>query len=137
MILILIFIFIVTSTLKNKESEKDYITYIAVNELEEKIKNKDDFVLVFTQEGCSHCATYHNVINSVAKDYDFNIYDINLSDVKKDDIAVLNKIASINGTPTTLFYIDGEELTTLNRISGSTSKTKLVEKLKKMGYIKE
>lgn len=137
LILILIFSFIVTSTLKRKENKKDYITYISITELKDKIKNKDDFILVFTQDGCGHCATYHDVINSVVKEYDINIYDINLTEVKDDDIADLNKIASISGTPTTLFYIDGEEQTTLNRINGSTSKTNLVNKLKKMGYIKE
>jgi len=137
LILILIFTLIVTSTLKRKESKKDYITYITVNELQEKIRNKDDFVLVFTQEGCTHCASYHEVINSVVKEYNVKIYDINLTDVKDEDIADLNKIASISGTPTTLFYIDGQEQTTLNRINGSTSKTNLVSKLKKMRYIKE
>lgn len=137
LILILIFTLIIIATLRNKEAKKDYITYISVSELKNKIKNKDDFILVFTQEGCGHCATYYEVINSVAKEYDVTIYDINLTEVKKDDVADLNKIASISGTPTTLFYIDGEEQTTLNRINGSTSKTNLVDKLKKMGYIKE
>ena len=136
LLLILIFSFIVASTLKRKENKKDYITYINVSELKEKIKNKDDFILVFTQEGCGHCATYHDVINDVVKEYDIEIYDINLTNVKDKDTADLNKIASISGTPTTLFYINGEEQTTLNRINGSTSKTKLVNKLKKMGYIK-
>ena len=136
-LLLVIFVYIVHSTLKDKESKKDYITYITINELKEKIKNKDNFVLVFTQEGCSHCSTYHEVINNVAKEYDIKIYDINLTDVKNEDVADLNKIATISGTPTTLFYINGEEQTTLNRINGSISKTNLVNKLKKMGYIKE
>ena len=137
-VLLLIFSFIVFLTIKERNDKtKDLITYLSVNELKEKIKNKDDFVLVFTQEGCSHCNTYHEVLNSVLKDYEVELYDLNLTDVKDNEITELNKIASINGTPTTLFYIDGEEQTTLNRINGSTSKTNLVNKLKKMGYIKE
>ena len=136
-ILLIVFVFIVSTTIKMKNEQKNYITYISVSKLQEKINNKDDFVLVFTQDGCSHCATYYEVINSVAKDYDLKIYDINLTDVKDKDIETLNSIVHFSGTPTTLFYIDGEEQTTLNRINGSTSKTNLINKLKKLGYIKE
>lgn len=136
-VLILIFSIIVYLTLKKDESEKDYIVYINVNELKEKINNKDDFILVFTQDGCGHCQTYHGVINSVSEKYNIKIYDVNLTSLEKDEINEVNKIASINGTPTTLFFKDGEEITTLHRINGQTSENKLVKKLKQLGYIKE
>ena len=135
-LLLLLFIFIVYDTLKRKDTNKDYITYINVSKLEEKIKNKDDFILVFTQEGCSHCTTYHDVINQVIKEYDITIYDINLTKLKESEIETLNNLVHISGTPTTIFYIDGEEQTTLNRINGSASKDDLVKKLKKLEYIK-
>lgn len=120
----------------NKKENKS-ITYINVSKLKEKINNKEDFVLVFTQEGCGHCESYYPVIESVAKKYNVKIYNINLTSLEKNEINEVNKIASINGTPTTLFFINGEEQTTLNRINGDTTEQKLVKKLKKLGYIKE
>ena len=138
-ILILTFSGVIYYSIKkdNDGKEKDYITYINVKELKNKINNKDDFVLVFTQEGCSHCESYYPIINNVSKNFDIKIYDINLTDLNTEEINELNKIASINGTPTTLFFIDGEEQTTLNRINGQTTEEKLVTKLKKLGYINE
>lgn len=118
------------------KTNKNNVVFIDVEQLEEKIKNKDSFVLVFTQDGCSHCQTYAPVLESVSKKYDIKIYDLNLTKVKSADISRVNTIASISGTPTTVFYKNGEEETTLNRINGDTSESKLVEKLKKLGYIK-
>lgn len=118
------------------KTSKSNVVFIDVEQLEEKIKNKDSFVLVFTQDGCSHCQTYAPVLESVSKKYDIKIYDLNLTKVKSADISRVNTIASISGTPTTVFYKNGEEETTLNRINGDTSESKLVEKLKKLGYIK-
>ena len=103
---------------------------------EQKINNKDSFVLVFTQDGCSHCESYAPVLKEVSNKYNIKIYDLNLTKVKSTDIAKVNAIASISGTPTTIFYKNGEEETTLNRISGDTTSDKLIAKLQKLEYIK-
>lgn len=121
----------------NKSSNKSKnIIFIDVNKLEEKIKNKDTFILVLTQDGCSHCESYAPILEQVAKKYNIEIYNINLTNVKKEDVPKLNAIANVNGTPTTIFFTDGIEKTTLNRINGDISEDKLVKKLKKLGYIK-
>lgn len=122
-------------TSNNVQSDGNII-YIDVNQLEQKIKNKDSFVLVFTQDGCSHCKSYAPVLEEVSKKYNIKIYDLNLTKVKSTDIARVNAIASISGTPTTVFYKNGEEETTLNRINGDTTSDKLIAKLQKLGYIK-
>jgi predicted bacteriocin transport accessory protein len=128
-------IFFIANKTSNKNSASDNVVFIDVSTLEKKIENKDTFVLVLTQDGCSHCQNYAPVLESVAEKYNFKIYDLNLTNVDSSEVSRLNKIANVSGTPTTIFYKDGEEETTLNRISGETTEDKLVAKLIKLGYI--
>lgn len=108
---------------------------VSFSELESKINNKDDFVLVISQDGCSHCKNYSPIIDRVSSKYDIEIYNLNLTKLISEDAKKLNNIANINATPTTIFFKNGEEVSTLNRINGEASEKKLVEKLKKLGYI--
>ena len=48
---------------------------------------------------------------SECKEWNIKIYDLNLTKVKSADISRVNTIASISGTPTTVFYKNGEEET--------------------------
>ena len=48
----------------------------------------------------------------------------------------LKKIFNFDGTPTTVFVIDGEEKTAANRIVGEASEEKITKKLKSNGFIK-
>ena len=46
------------------------------------------------------------------------------------------KYINISGTPTVCFITNGEEETTLNRISGEVSLETTIERFKSNGYIK-
>ena len=111
------------------------MVYIKVSDLQEKIKNKDSFILVVSQTGCSHCEQYLPELDRTLDEYDLQANVINLTNLKDEEENTLKQMISYTGTPTTYFFIDGQEKTTLNRFVGYASKDKLVERLQTLGYI--
>ncbi len=140
-ILLVIGLLIFGVFIKNKNKENDNsnnkIVELSMADLNKKIEDKDTFILLITQTGCSHCEAFLKTVKNTIKDYDIVFYDINLTNLSSDEQGQLKLIANTSGTPTTVFIKDGVEETTLNRIVGETSEAKLVEKLTKQGYIKE
>lgn len=107
-------------------------------EIKEKVKNKDDFILVITQSTCSHCATYKPKLTKIAKDYNLNIYFITIDLEKETDKKEFLKEFNFQGaTPTTIFIKKGTEESVLNRLVGDINEKKIIEKFKKMGFIEE
>ena len=51
------------------KSEYESVLNIDLTGLKEKIDNKEKFVLVITQTGCSHCMAYLPVLDEIGKDY--------------------------------------------------------------------
>lgn len=120
---------------QTKEAESKLIN-IKVSDLVEKINNKESFVLVISQTGCSHCEQYLPELDRTLQEVDFNAYVLNITNLSEENSSTLGKHVNFSGTPTTIFFHEGEEKTTLNRIIGYASKNKIVEKLKSLGYIK-
>lgn len=119
-----------------KLTNKKYsnIVSITVSELETKIQNKETFILVVSQTGCSHCKQYLPELNRTLKKINLTAYDLNVTGLKSEEATTLNKYINFSGTPTTFFYRDGEEKTTLNRITGYADEIKILERLKSLGY---
>lgn len=109
---------------------------VGMSELETKINNKDDFILVITQTGCSHCEQYLPELDRTLKEINLEAYTLNISNLSSEEKTTLNKYANFGGTPTTIFFTEGKEKTALNRIVGYASKAKITERLKSLGYIK-
>lgn len=135
-ILILFFSILFYATTKN-EKNTSLVTFITMSTLKEKLENKDSFVLILSQDGCSHCEAYLKTVDKVISKYNVTIYDLNLSKLNNAQKNELSSLFSISGTPTTVFITEGEEKTSLNRIVGELEKDKLTQKLKNLGYIKE
>lgn len=112
------------------------IVNIKVADLETKIENKETFILVISQTGCSHCEQYLPELDRTLANYDLEAYVLNISGLDKENTQTLAKYVNFSVTPTTVFFTNGEEKTTLNRLIGYASKTKIVERLKSLGYIK-
>ena len=108
---------------------------ITVPKLEEKINNKDSFVLVLSQTGCINCTQYLPELDRALKRVDYEAYVLNLSNINDEEKAKLSKIVIIEGTPTTVFIQNGEEKTSLNRLVGYASSANIIERLKSLGYI--
>ncbi len=136
-LLILLFVSLGILYIRKKEEENTLVYEINMQQLEEKINNKDTFILVMTQTGCVHCQSYLPTIKKVSREYGVTFYVLNRAKLSKEEYNRLNDIANISGTPSTIFIVDGEEKTTLNRLTGSIEKSRLVEKLISEGYINE
>lgn len=131
-ILVISGIFLLYNFVFKKETK---LVNINVYELENKVNNKENFVLVISQTGCSHCEQYLPELDKALQEVNLNAYVLNISNLTKEDASTLSKYANFSGTPTTIFFHDGTETTTLNRIVGYASKTKIKEKLKSLGYV--
>ena len=110
---------------------------LSYKEVQNKIDNKETFVLVLSQSTCSHCADYKPKLINIAKENNINIYYLDYDTDTYDTEKILKFFNFDGGTPTTFFYKDGEELSLMDRISGDVSKQTLLNKLKKLEYIKD
>ncbi len=122
------------SKIKEEDSHLIEITY---DELQKKVDNKESFILLFSQTQCSHCAEYKPVLKKVLTKYDLYAYEIVTDKLTKEENAKIKDIANISGTPATVFIEDGVETKTSTRLSGTKSESKIVSRLKSLGYIKE
>ncbi len=104
-------------------------------ELEEKIKNKESFILLISQESCSHCEDYTPKMKKVLKNNNLEAYNLNITYVSEEDFNKFKEIFEFEGTPTTIFIKDGEEQKN-TRLVGNVSEKKLKEALKKEKYLK-
>ncbi len=117
-------------------SKKEYIKEITLDEFKEKISNKETFALYVGNTGCSHCLSYRPILEKVLEDYNITIYHIDNSKLDDKEYAEFKTYISISGTPTVAFITNGEEETTLNRITGEVSRDTTIERFKSNGYIK-
>ena len=120
-----------------KKSDFKSIEDINLTTLKTKINNKEKFVLVITQTGCSHCMAYLPILEEIGKDYKLTFYDLNMTNLSDEEKVEFNKLVRISGTPTTIFYTDGEEQSTTTRLVGEKTKDKIINRLKSEGYINE
>jgi len=117
---------------------KSGLTELTVDEVIEKIDNKDDFVLCISQTTCTHCASYKPKLEDISANYDLEIFYIDIDKYKQEEINEFKRYISFDGsTPVTAFIKAGEETTASNRIFGDASYDKIVKKLKITGFIEE
>ena len=119
-------------------SKTEFVKAINISEFKEKIDNKESFILVITQEGCSHCQAYLPTLTKIGRDHNITFYEMDEKKWSDEDTKYFKSIANFDGsTPTTFFIENGEEKSTLNRIEGNAQEYKVVDKLKALGYINE
>lgn len=117
-------------------NNNDNLIELNYNELESKIENKEDFVVCISRTTCSHCNNYKPKLRNVANKYKINIYYTDIDKYTKTDLEKFNNLISFDGgTPVTIFIKKGEEKTTATRIEGDVSTDKIIDKLKKNGFI--
>lgn len=130
-IFILILVFLIINTINNKTGELKKITY---KQIEEKVENKESFVLIVSRSNCSHCMSYKPKVEEIAKKNKIIIYYIDY-DEEKNSTKFLEKYKLDGSTPITLFFKEGKETSILNRLEGDLDSDKVVERLKKMEFI--
>ena len=137
--IIILFIIIVSSLLIINILNPKKGNLIALNykQVQSKIKNKDSFILIASASTCSHCAEYKPKLIKIAKEYKINIYYIDYDlESSKDQKEFLSNNKLNGSTPITLFIQNGKQTSIFDRLEGDVSKEKVVEKLKKLGFIK-
>lgn len=117
-------------------SNKEYIKEISFDEFKEKMANKETFAIYVGNKNCSHCISYRPILEGVLKDYNITIYHVDNSKLNDKEYAEFRTYINISGTPTVAFITDGEEETTLNRITGEVSRDTTIERFKSNDYIK-
>ena len=130
--LLIISLFMLTGCSGN--TTYDEIDY---KELNSMLDDKESFILFIGSSTCSACATYEGTLNSVIEDYGTDVKYIDLSKLSSAEESSITSQFPITGTPTTVFIEKGEEEDTHNRIVGSAKKSKIIEKFKENGYIKD
>ena len=108
---------------------------ITYKTLEEKVNNKESFVVLVIQNGCSHCENFQPVFDEFSSENKIDYVKLNLTNINNIDKQDLNAKYNISGTPTVLIFKEGKELQEY-RISGEVKKDILKETFKKAGYIK-
>lgn len=132
-ILILGSSFLLLNTMANSK-QKGELKKITYEEINKKIANEDNFILIVSQSTCSHCATYKPKIEQICEDYKIDVYYIDY-DLEKNKKEFLEKFDLNGATPTTVFFQKGKEKSIFNRIEGDLSKQSVIETFKKMGFI--
>lgn len=106
---------------------------LSYDDLKDKIKNKDSFILEITRDGCSYCDDFTPKLREVADTRNIKIYNLNISNLSDEDKFDFFKEYNIMGTPTTLFFDNGEEKVQ-NRIEGSKPKEEINKYFMAAGY---
>lgn len=120
----------------NKSSEKHTTTIeLTYDEYETKIKNKDSFVLLMWQTGCSHCVSFEPTLNKIISYYNLEIYSINLANITNDEYSKIENKTYITGTPTTVVFKDG--VTQTKKLIGDRDTETVLEFLARYNYLKE
>jgi predicted bacteriocin transport accessory protein len=123
--------------LKTKQNAMDkHLIELNYKELKEKVDNKESFILVVTQSQCSYCKEYKPVLKEVLYENDIYAYFIEKDRLTNEEKAKFNEIANVETTPQTLFFVDGAEESTQQRLVGNHPKNDIITKLKVKGYIK-
>ena len=121
---------------KQQKIEDSYLIELTYKELEEKINNKESFVLIYTQSTCGICHEFKPTLKKTLAKQNFYGYEIVLDKLDKAERAKLNDIANVSGTPTMIFIKDGQEINSSHRLVGARTEDEIVKKLKYLGYIK-
>lgn len=128
---------LVGAVIADRVLSKSYLKELKYDDVIEKLENKEDFVLLISQTQCSHCISYKPKLEDVANEHKVMIYYIDVDLLEEEDYNELNSRISFasSGTPLTIFFKDGGEVTSATRIKGDASKDKVEKKLKSNGFI--
>lgn len=116
---------------------KNGIVELNLTQIQEKVENKENFILVVSKTSCTYCQSYLPKLDKIAKEEKFIAYYIEIDKLSDQERETFDHLFSyISGTPTTLFIEKGEETITANRINGNVNEEKIKAKLRLYGYIK-
>ena len=123
----------VTKVAKNDTRIKTY-TNITYDEYTKKIEEKESFVILLWQTGCSHCEAFEPKLNKIISYFNLNIYGLNLAELSEEEYAKVKNKTFISGTPTMVYIKEGRNS---QKLVGDKDESEILEFLTKIGYLKE
>lgn len=109
---------------------------ISYKELNQKLDQKENFVLLLGSSTCSHCKAFKKTLDAVIKDYQVEVFYIDVSKLSEDDKNSLSSKIQFKYTPTLIFIEEGVASSAINkRLVGESTYDKVVKKFKSNGYI--
>ncbi len=132
-----LFIILVICLLGCEKSEnKSYLEAIDYATFNQKLENKDSFILEVVQTGCPNCTSFTPKFTEVLEEYKIKAYSMNLTNMSEEDNKTFLNDYDVDGTPTLMFFEQGTETSTMKRLEGDKNKDIIISKLKQNGYIK-
>lgn len=132
-----LFIILVICLLGCEKSEnKSYLEAIDYATFNQKLENKDSFILEVVQTGCPNCTSFTPKFTEVLEEYKIKAYSMNLTNMSEEDNKTFLNDYDVDGTPTLMFFEQGTETSTMKRLEGDKDKDIIISKLKQNGYIK-
>ena len=96
-------------------SPKERLIDINLQQMQEKMKNKETFVLVFTQPECGYCKAFKTMLDTYLPDHDVTIYDLSIDKEILTDEELKKLLADIpvyfpdmTATPDLYYVKDGK-----------------------------
>lgn len=115
-----------------KRTTYDEISY---NDFKKLVENKESFPLVIGSSTCSACSMFRPTMEAFIKKYNIDVKYIDISKLSEDDNKEFATIIGFQSTPTTVFFVDGEQTSAHDRIVGSEDLNGVIFAYKRMGYI--
>ena len=135
-IIVIIFLSIIGILLINQlNNQTGELIKTNYKQITKKIDNKEDFILIISRSNCSHCISYKPKVEQIAKKYKIVVYYIDYDEEEKKD-ELLKELKLDGSTPITLFFKNGKETSILNRLEGDVDNDKIIDKFKKMEFVK-
>ena len=91
--------------------------------------------MVIASEGCTACENYAITMKAFIKEYQVEVFKIDLPKLEDEEYNQFKLETSFTGTPTTIFYKDGKLTSFYNRIDSSVSKSVVEDYFRSNGYI--
>ena len=133
---VLFIVFVCIFSLLLTSCGKSNLKDLKYSDFQKMVANKETFIVEVSQDGCSHCASFTPKFEDVLNEYNITAYNLNLSNMAKAERSEFNNNYNVEGTPTVMFFKDGEESSLLNRIEGDKDTETIITKLKNNNYIK-
>lgn len=95
-----------------RDTGEGKVVYITLEEMQEKMSNKDDFIVAFTQDKCRYCKEFHELFDKYRENHNVTIYEVNLSKETRDSKENLKMIheyfPTFSTTPGIYYAKDGK-----------------------------
>lgn len=96
-----------------RDSRAGEVQKITINQLQEKLENKETFAIAFTQSWCGHCKEMMTMLDSYLEDHHVILLDLVIDmdpDYSSEKAVEISQktFTDMTGTPTLYYVKDGE-----------------------------